>query len=240
QRVEADECDGREVGDRVVPERGIEIAVGRMRERGDVDGVAVGIGTGNEFGCNVAAGAGLVLDHDLLAPDLREAGRDDTGSRVDSAPRCERAYDAHQLRGPTFPRRPQRPRGRCNRNPGDEIASSHAVLPQPQTAPIAIRRIPHLPRRRIADKRSQEAGPGESGHPFAERSSVLSVHALALRPKAPLDIRPQFVSAIRRSLKSRPLFLPRSGKRKPSAGGSNLRRASSTQELWGALDYQNL
>jgi hypothetical protein len=27
---------------------------------------------------------------------------------------------------------------------------------------------------------------------------------------------------------------------KPSAGGSILPRASSTQELWGALDYQNL
>src|SRR5262249_40145839 len=33
---------------------------------------------------------------------------------------------------------------------------------------------------------------------------------------------------------------PLSGKRKPSAGGSILPRASSTQELWGALDYQNL
>jgi hypothetical protein len=27
---------------------------------------------------------------------------------------------------------------------------------------------------------------------------------------------------------------------KPSAGGSILPRASSTQELWGALDYQSL
>jgi hypothetical protein len=41
------------------------------------------------------------------------------------------------------------PCDRCDRNPGDKIAPSHAVLPQPQTAPIATCSIPYRPRRRI-------------------------------------------------------------------------------------------
>jgi len=114
-----------------------------MRERGNVDGVAVGVGTGDEFGCNVAAGAGLVLDDDLLAPNLGKMGRDDTGSRVDSATRRERADNAHRLSGPSLRMSSEWPCDRCDRNPGDEIAPSHAVLPQPQTAPIATLSIPH-------------------------------------------------------------------------------------------------
>jgi len=63
---------------------------------------------------------------------------------------------------------------------------------------------------------------------------MLSVHALALRPKAPLDIRPQFVSAIRRSLKNpNHHFVHVQANGKPSAGGSILPKASSTQELLG-------
>src|SRR5262245_62039094 len=87
---------------------------------------------------NVAAGAGLVLDDDLLVPNLREAGGDDTGSRVDSATRREWADDAHHLSRRSSRVSSERPRDRRACNPCDEIAPSHAVLPQPQTAPIAI------------------------------------------------------------------------------------------------------
>src|SRR5258707_3015462 len=120
-----------------------------MRECSDIDGVAVGVGTGDEFGCNVAAGTGPVLDDDLLTPKLGKTGRDDTGSRVDSSTGRERADYAHQLSGPSFRVSSEWPCDRCDRNPRDEIAPSHAVLPQPQTAPIGTCSIPHPPRRRL-------------------------------------------------------------------------------------------
>jgi hypothetical protein len=69
-RVETNQRDGGEVGDRIVSERGIEIAIGGMRKRGNINGVTICPGARDEFGRDVAAGAGLVLDQDLLAPSL--------------------------------------------------------------------------------------------------------------------------------------------------------------------------
>src|SRR5262249_45946973 len=136
---------GREVGDRIVTERGIKIAIGRMRERGEVDGVAVGVGARDEFGGDVAARPALVLDHDLLAPNLRQPGGDDAGSRVDSPARRERADDAHHLAGPSL-----RMRGEGARGGG-------AAEKRYEVAPSQLMTQHQLPRgRRTADGKSYE------------------------------------------------------------------------------------
>ena len=227
QRVKADQCDRYEVGDRVVTERGIEVAIGRMRECSDIDGVAVGVGTGNEFGCNVAAGARLVLDDDLLTPKLGKTGRDDTGSRVNSSTGRERADYTHQLSGPSFRVSSEWPCDRCDRNPGDEIAPSHAVLPQPQTAPIATCSIPHPPRRRL-DTATRKASYGGcvEGPAATARDRVRA--AVRGRVEVTGRVRPQRIgkpiTRVRDPFAEQPepRFRARSAKRKPSAGGSIL------------------
>src|SRR5262249_17897299 len=60
----------------IVIDRFKEVPVDGQSGRGDVHGVAVGSGAGDELGGDIAAGAGLVLDDHLLAPDLREPRAD--------------------------------------------------------------------------------------------------------------------------------------------------------------------
>src|SRR5262245_7021662 len=105
-----------------------------MRERGDVDGVAIGVGTRDEFGCDVAARPGLVLDHDLLAPNLREPGGDDTRSRVDSSTRRDRADDAHHLAGPRLRTSSERARRRGATEKRYEVTPSQLIT-QHQLSP---------------------------------------------------------------------------------------------------------
>src|SRR5262245_19680973 len=98
-----------------------------MRERGDVDGVAIGVGTRDEFSRDVAARPALVLDHDLLAPHLRQPGGDDASGRVDSAARRERADDAHHLAGPALRTRGERANGRGAAERRDEVTPSQLI-----------------------------------------------------------------------------------------------------------------
>src|SRR5262245_3743948 len=98
-----------------------------MRERGDVDGVAVGVGTRDEFGCDVAARAALVLDHDLLAPSLRQPGGDDASGGVDASTRCERANDAHDLAGPRLRVSSARAHGRSAAEQRYEVTPSQLI-----------------------------------------------------------------------------------------------------------------
>src|SRR5512132_3832219 len=98
-----------------------------MRERGDVDGIAIGVGTRDEFGRDVAARPGLVLDHDLLAPRLRQPGGNDTSGRVDSSTRRDRADDAHDLAGPRLRVSSARAHGRSAAEKRDEVTPSQLI-----------------------------------------------------------------------------------------------------------------
>jgi hypothetical protein len=86
----------REIADRVVAQRRIEELVGGKPWPDDEDGVAVGIGTGHHVGGDVAAGAGLVLDHHRLAPHLLQAVADQPRGDVSRAARRKRHHDAHR------------------------------------------------------------------------------------------------------------------------------------------------
>jgi hypothetical protein len=61
-------------------------------------GVAVGRGSGDRGGAEVARGAGPVLDHDRLTEARAEAVGDHPRARVRDAARRERHHDAHRLR----------------------------------------------------------------------------------------------------------------------------------------------
>ena len=61
------------------------------------DGVAVGSRAGDDFDADVAAGAGAVLDYDLLAQQLHELRLDDTGDEVGRATGRERNDHADRL-----------------------------------------------------------------------------------------------------------------------------------------------
>src|SRR5260370_27812034 len=217
-----------------------------MRECSDIDGVAVGVGTGNEFGCNVAAGAGLVLDARLLTPKLGTPGRDDTGSRVNSSTGRERADYTHQLSGPSFRVSSEWPWDRCDRNAGDEIAPSHAVLPQPQTAPIATCSIPHPLRRRL-DTATRKASYGGciEGPAATARDRVRA--AVRGRIEVMRCVRPRRIGKPMTRVRDpfaqqpEPRFRARSAKPKALGGGVHpCRGLPQIQSFWGALDYQNL
>ena len=76
----------------------------------------------------------FVLDHDLLAPNLRQPGGDDAGGRVDSAARRERADDAHHLAGPALRTRGERAHGRGAAEKRYEVAPSQ-LMTQHQLSP---------------------------------------------------------------------------------------------------------
>jgi hypothetical protein len=104
------------------------MTIDRVRERGDVDGAAVGIGMGDELGRDIAAGAGLAFDQNLLAPDLRQPVGDDAGGRVDAAAGRDRTDDADRPAGPALRTRRARPRDRGAAEKRNEIAPSHLGL----------------------------------------------------------------------------------------------------------------
>ena len=97
----------REIADRIVTQRRIEEPVGGEPRPDDEDGVTVRIGTGDHLGGDVAAGAGLVLDHHRLAPHLLQPVADQPRGDVGRAARRERHHDAH------VPLRPVRRRRRA-------------------------------------------------------------------------------------------------------------------------------
>ena len=76
----------------------------------------------------------FVLDHDLLAPNLRQPGGDDASGRVDSAARRERADDAHHLAGPALRTRGERAHGRGAAEKRYEVAPSQ-LMTQHQLSP---------------------------------------------------------------------------------------------------------
>ena len=134
-----------EIPDRIVAQRRIQELVGGHAGADDEDGVAVGVGMGDHVGRDVAAGAGLVLDHHRLAPDLLQAVADQARGDVGRAARRERHHDLHRFCRPVRARarerrmqarRRQWRRGRQNggdsawahSSRGDRpIASGHAV-----------------------------------------------------------------------------------------------------------------
>ena len=69
-RRDADQRHRDKIGENVVGEVRVEKAVDRVRERPEEDGVAVGRRAHRSLGADIGAGAGLVLHHDLLAPEL--------------------------------------------------------------------------------------------------------------------------------------------------------------------------
>ena len=98
--IKPDQRHRRKIGDRIVIDGRVEKLVGGVAERCDVDGVAVGIGARHGLGGDIAGGAGLVFDHDLLAPDFRQLRRHDPRRAVDRAAGRDRADQAHEARGP--------------------------------------------------------------------------------------------------------------------------------------------
>ena len=92
----------REVGDRIVAERGVEEAIDRHRQRADQDGVAVGLGARDRLGADIAAGAALVLDHHLLAPDLGQPVGEDARDHVGSAAGRKRHDQSDMTVGPAL------------------------------------------------------------------------------------------------------------------------------------------
>src|SRR5215831_13115803 len=151
---ETDQRHRSEIGKRVVIERGKEVAIDRQSGRGDVDGVAVRGGAGDEFRGDVAAGARLVLDHHLLGPHFGEPHAEDTADPVDAAAGRERHDEFHEAVGPTW-RRSLRGHGaaegedgRCRRQ-GEEPApvdhGGYRVRSHSSTLIFASRMIgPHL------------------------------------------------------------------------------------------------
>jgi hypothetical protein len=73
--------------------------VHRAAERGQHDGVAVGLGACRGLGCKIAGRAGAVLDIDLLAEDLPELLPDNAGDDVGRAARRKPAQQADRLVG---------------------------------------------------------------------------------------------------------------------------------------------
>jgi hypothetical protein len=72
------------------------------RERahvGEHDGVAVGRGLGDMVDGDIAAGAGAVLDHDLLPELLAENRLQDAGGRVGPSAGLETDHDGDRLVG---------------------------------------------------------------------------------------------------------------------------------------------
>ena len=92
-------ADRHEVLQRVV-RRLQDVRVHRERAHvGQHEGVAVGRGLGDVVDRDVAAGAGAVLDHDLLAELLAERPLHDARGRVGAAARLEADHDGDRLVG---------------------------------------------------------------------------------------------------------------------------------------------
>ncbi len=85
-RRDADQADVRHVGDWVVADLLVEHRPDAVRaDVAQHERVAVGLGLGGGLRGDRAAGAGLVLDDDLLVPDRAQAGDRDACRLVDAA-----------------------------------------------------------------------------------------------------------------------------------------------------------
>src|SRR5262249_35621167 len=87
---------GREVLERIVIERWKQEAVHRERHRGDQHRIAVGIGPHDRLGADIGGAAAAVLDHHLLAPDVRELAGNHPGDGVGPAAGRKRHDQAHE------------------------------------------------------------------------------------------------------------------------------------------------
>ena len=147
----------------VVVERGIEEAVDRERQRPDQDRVAIGVGARDRLGADIAAGAALVLDHHLLAPERGEPVGEDAGDRVGSASRRERNDQANDAARPALCARGAHRQGRSERRRGgkpDQPAAGDHGCP-PRTVAPTVRAIAaitiHQRLRRYSSTHSAEA-----------------------------------------------------------------------------------
>ena len=93
QRPGRDLDDRRKAPQRVVRQALVEACVHHEGVDRHHDGVAVGLGAGGALRADVAAGAGLVLDHDRLVPALAQLLADDARKHVDAGARRERHDD---------------------------------------------------------------------------------------------------------------------------------------------------
>ncbi|MNT19765.1 hypothetical protein D3C72_1550370 [compost metagenome] len=110
----ADTDDGREAGFRVVALLLVQADIDGQRAGGaEQDGVAVGLGVGDVFGADVAAGAAAVLDDDVLLERLSEFFGQAARQGVGGAARRK----GHDQRD--GPRRRVGLRGQCGRGRGD-------------------------------------------------------------------------------------------------------------------------
>jgi hypothetical protein len=79
-----------------------------LARRAHHEGVPVGLGLGDVVGGDVAAGAGLVLDDELLAELLGDLGRDDPRRNIGGLAGLERNDELHRPRRPFGGVRPAR------------------------------------------------------------------------------------------------------------------------------------
>src|SRR5690606_18385356 len=99
QRIRGNERDRREIALRIVRELGID--GGRSGERRGVEqqGMAVGRRFRDDGGADRAAGAGAVVDHDLLAPGGDQLRSVHAGEQIGRAARGEGNDDPDRLAG---------------------------------------------------------------------------------------------------------------------------------------------
>src|SRR5262249_12899995 len=135
ERKRAHQRDRRKIAWRV-RQRAIEKAAGHKRRGADEDGVAVGVGAGDRGGRDVGAGARLVLNHHLLAPDPRQPVGSDAGDRVGRSARRIRDDNAHGAGWPVLRQRWTAHRGRKRKRRGERPRSCGAANRGYEFSPI--------------------------------------------------------------------------------------------------------
>ena len=146
ERVAAEQDHGLERLDRIVRHVGIDARIDRVRaDRASQDRVAIGLRLGDEIGADVAACAGLVLDHDGLPERCRELLAEQARERIGVAADGER-NDVHDRLGRprglrlrrTGSAGEQRTTHRCDRDVLHDALNAHApVEGYPSRAPVA-------------------------------------------------------------------------------------------------------
>src|SRR6516165_10784752 len=104
ERKRAHQRDRRKIADGI-RQRAIEKVAGRKGRGAHEHRVAVGVGACDRRSADVGAGAGLVLNHDLLAPDPRQPVGGDAGDSVGRSAGRIRDDDAHGAGGPGLGKR---------------------------------------------------------------------------------------------------------------------------------------
>src|SRR5215467_4164754 len=126
-----------------------------MRDRADIERIAIGLGLGDGLRPDIGAGSGAVLDHHLLAPGLGQAGGDDAGDDVGGAAGRERNDEANVPTGPGIRStlrmtrmREAAGQRRCGGQAGETPTGDHERGP---------------PRRSFASDQANDARPGWPG-----------------------------------------------------------------------------